>query len=81
MQFSVNFNGNLAKNEDEKERIHETGQYRGTFFNTYRYTGSPDKSTDGTMDFTELYLTQFSQFLADEPRAAAGEATSITIIA
>lgn len=81
MHISAQFDAGEALTDDERQRVHQDGEYRGTFFTSHFIESRPTKDVKGEYDFSEAYPLALKEFLRLEPRAAAGKALDIRIIA
>lgn len=81
MHISAQFDAGEALTEDEHQRVHQDGEYRGTFFISHFIESRPMKDDNGEYDFSDAYPQALKEFLKLEPRAAVGKALDIRIIA
>jgi hypothetical protein len=88
MNISVQFSGDDAVTDDERERIHKTGPHTGTFFNSVFIQSKPvllekdeENYLNNKYDFTDAYMEAMKELLEQEPRVVEGKALRISIIA
>lgn len=81
MHISAQFDAGEALNDDERQRVHTDGEYRGTFFMSHFIESRPKGDGKGGYDFSDAYPRALKEFLELEPRVVQGKALDIRIIA
>lgn len=79
MRISVKFPEFEAVNDDERSRVHTSGEHKGCFFNSYDFWETPT-TKDGEDDFTEHYVEGFKRLYEVEPRVVQGRQYSIEVL-
>lgn len=88
MNISVQYSGDDAITDDERERIHKSGPHTGTFFNTFFIQSSPvlvEKNEENYVmnryDFKDVYMKAMAELLEQEPRVVEGKVLLISFSA